>query len=96
MDVKFEGGILWVPVTVPARLATATAQEEVRYVATIGYDFSIAIGDMTVIAAPHAAAEFTVRNAGSDASPKWQLVDWKDLGGGRPGMARLVAEESKE
>jgi hypothetical protein len=77
MDVKFEDGVTWDAV-VP--LSTPT---ETWYTTTVFYEFTVEIEpDVTYIAVPGARAQFTVRNAGTDESPQWRLVEWRDLGDG--------------
>ena len=76
MDVQFEQGVTWVEVIPDA------APNELWYTTTCFYDFQIEVKpDTKFIPYPGAKAQFTVRNAGTDASPKWQLVEWRDLGG---------------
>ncbi|MDH4038545.1 MAG: hypothetical protein OEX18_13785 [Candidatus Krumholzibacteria bacterium] len=76
MDVQFEAGLQWVEVIPDA------APDETWYTTTCFYDFQIEVEpDTKYIPYPGAKAQFTVRNAGTDSNPRWQLVEWRDLGG---------------
>jgi len=73
MDVRIEDGIQW----------QSIVQEsgETWYTCTVNYDFRIdVVPDKTFINNPGAKAQYTVRNAGTDAKPHWQLVEMRDLG----------------
>jgi hypothetical protein len=83
MDVQYENGVLqWIQV-IPA-----SAPDEVWYTGTAFYLFQITVEepgateDKLYIPYPLSKAQFTVRNAGTDAEPKWQLVEFRDLGAG--------------
>ena len=77
MDVQFEGNLQWLEVIPDA------APNETWSTATLFYDFQIEVlPDTKFIPVPGAKAQFTVRNAGTDTDPKWQLVEWRDLGAG--------------
>lgn len=55
---------------------------ETWYTTTVFYNFQFDIGDdFHLISNPGAKAQFTVRNAGTDVDPDWQLVKLRDLGG---------------
>jgi hypothetical protein len=54
---------------------------ETWYYTTVFYHFTIKIGDTTYIPNAGAKAQFTVRNAGTEANPQWKLVEFRDLGG---------------
>jgi hypothetical protein len=61
----------------------SAAPDEVWQTTTLFYDFQIEVApDTKYIPVPGAKAQFTVRNAGTDAKPHWQLIEWRDLGGG--------------
>lgn len=89
VDIEFEGApIQWVEESGPG---------ETWYSAVIFYDFMIhVVPDLTYIPVPGARGRFTVRNAGTEEAPKWQLVEWHDLGGGLLATAATPAstEES--
>lgn len=73
MDVKWEDGVQWQQIDVNG---------EDWYIATIFYNFQFDIGaDDHFVNNPGAKAQFTVRNAGTDEAPHWQLVEMRDLGG---------------
>ena len=64
----------WVEVTPPN-------SDETWYTATLYMDFKVDVeGDLTYISNPGTKAQFTVRNAGTDLAPHWQLVEMRDLG----------------
>lgn len=65
---------------------------EVGYTALINYDFTFKMApDDTYNSEPGAKAEFTVRNAGTENDPHWQLVEWRDLGNSRRARSRTAA-----
>ena len=77
MDVLFENGVQWLDVVPPS------APSETWSTTTVFYDFQIEVKpDTKFIPVPGAKAQFFVRNAGTDTNPKWQLVEWRDLGAG--------------
>jgi len=54
---------------------------ETWYMTTVDYDFTFKMApDDTYNSAPGAKANFTVRNAGTETNPHWQLVEWRDIG----------------
>jgi hypothetical protein len=54
---------------------------ETWYMTPINYEFTFKMDpDDTYNSEPGAKGQFTVRNAGTEAEPHWQLVEWKDLG----------------
>jgi hypothetical protein len=57
------------------------APAETWYATTVFYNYTFKRGDTTYIPLAGSKVMFTVRNAGTDAAPHWQLVDMKDLGG---------------
>lgn len=74
MDVQWEQGLAWTEV-VPQ-----SAPDETWYATTVYYDFKIDIEpDMTYLNNLGAKAQFTVRNAGTEDAPHWQLVEMRDL-----------------
>ena len=81
MDVSFAGAV-WVEV-IPA-----SAPSEIWYTTTAFYFFQITVDqegtdeDLTYYPDTNSKAQFTVRNAGTEAAPRWQLVEWRDLGAG--------------
>ena len=53
---------------------------ETWYTTTVFYTFTFEMApDQTYIAVPGAKAQFTVRNVGSDTTPSWKLVEFRDL-----------------
>ena len=75
LDVRFEDGVTWDAV-VP--LSTPT---ETWYTTTVFYEFTVEFEpDETFIAYAGSRSQFTVRNVGTDESPRWRLVEWRDLG----------------
>jgi hypothetical protein len=89
MDIDFETTIQWVEV-IPA-----SGAQESWFSATCFYDMVMAVstGD-DYITVPGTKAQFTVRNAGTEAEPKWRLVEMRDLGAPTP--APLAAAASTE
>jgi hypothetical protein len=81
MDVQYETGVVWVEVVNPP-----AAPDETWYTTTAFYYFEITVAqpggaeDLTYLPDPNSKAQFTVRNAGTDAKPRWQLVEFRDLG----------------
>ena len=75
MDIKSEEGLSWTEV-IPESSPTET-----WYQSTIFYDFRFDISPNTFIPNTGSKAVFTVRNAGTDEAPHWQLVEMRDLGG---------------
>jgi hypothetical protein len=75
MDIKWEDGVAWTEIT------PASAPTEKWYTTTVFYDFTIKVGDTTYVPDTGSKAQFTVRNAGTEAEPHWQLVEFRDLGG---------------
>ena len=77
MDLLFEPDkIQWTAMT------PASALDETWYFATIDYRFRFDFEpDTQYESATDASAQFTVRNAGTDAAPHWKLVEFRDLGG---------------
>jgi hypothetical protein len=57
---------------------------ETWYTTTVFYHFTIKIGNTTYIPNSGSKAQFTVRNAGTAEKPKWQLVEFRDLGAPGP------------
>jgi hypothetical protein len=52
------------------------------YVATVFYTFTFEVWpDITYIPQNGARAQFTVRNSGTDQQPRWELAEFRDLGG---------------
>jgi hypothetical protein len=94
MDVQFENGVTWVEVPNPP-----AAPAETWYTTTAYYNFQIKVQqpgyseDITYLPDPNAKAQFTVRNAGTEQSPKWQLVEMRDLGAGILAALRSVETE---
>jgi hypothetical protein len=75
MDVVFEDGLTWTAVT------PASAPTETWYTTTVFYDFGFDMEPDTHYSnGPGAKVVFTVRNAGTDDYPHWQLVEMRDLG----------------
>ncbi|HEX5131279.1 MAG TPA: hypothetical protein VFX92_02200 [Candidatus Krumholzibacteria bacterium] len=62
------------------KLIPASAPDEEWQTTTVFYNFQIEIGDTKYVPYAGAKAQFTVRNVGTDSQPKWQLVEWRDLG----------------
>jgi len=75
MDLRIEEGVSWTEV-IPE-----SAPTETWYQTTIFYDFRFDISPDTFIPNTGSKAVFTVRNAGTDEAPHWQLVEMRDLGG---------------
>jgi len=74
MDVRWEDGVQW------QEIEPASAPEEKWYTATVYYNFQFDIeGDLHLINNQNSKAQFTVRNAGTDSAPHWQLVEMRDL-----------------
>jgi hypothetical protein len=72
MDVKWEDGLQWQEVP--------QGDGEKWYTATVFYNFDFQMGAYDhLINNPGSKAEFTVRNAGTDDDPHWQLVAMRDL-----------------
>jgi len=75
MDIRLEDGLSWVELT------PESAPTETWYQITLYYDFKFDISPNTFIPNTGSKAVFTVRNAGTDEAPHWQLVEMRDLGG---------------
>jgi hypothetical protein len=74
LDVLFEDGVTWVEVE------PLSSPGEKWYVATVLYVFRFDMEwDYHLISSPGAKAQFSVRNAGTDEAPRWQLVEMRDL-----------------
>lgn len=72
MDVKWEEGLQWQKVT--------QGNGEEWFTATVFYNFQFDVGENDhFINNPGSKAQFTVRNAGTEADPHWQLVEFRDL-----------------
>lgn len=72
MDVRWEDGMQWQRVP--------QDNGESWYAAMAFYNFQFDIGENDhFINNPGSRAEFTVRNAGTDDDPHWQLVEMRDL-----------------
>jgi hypothetical protein len=57
------------------------------YTTSVYYEFTFEMDpDMTYLAVPGSLAQFTVRNAGTDNTPQWRLVEWRDLAGNNAAM----------
>ena len=65
---------------VPSGWVESTVNGETWYSLTANYNFTIVIGADTYLSNAGARATFTVRNAGTEAAPRWQLVEFHDLG----------------
>ena len=76
LDLVFdEAAITWVEVQPPA------FPTETWYAVTVFYTATFEIEpNTTYITQNGAKAEFTVRNAGTDQYPHWELVEFRDLG----------------
>ena len=73
MDVQWEDGVTWAEV--PA------FGGETWYTTTVFYSFEFKMDpNYTWLSNPGAKAQFTVRNAGTEEAPRWQLVEMHDLG----------------
>jgi hypothetical protein len=75
MDIKAEDGLSWV------EIIPESAPTETWYQTTLFYNFRFDISPNTFIPNTGSKAVFTVRNAGTDEDPHWQLVEMRDLGG---------------
>lgn len=75
MDIKVEDGLTWV------EIIPSSAPTETWYQTTVFYNFRFDISPNTFIPNTGSKATFTVRNAGTDEKPHWQLVEMSDLGG---------------
>jgi hypothetical protein len=76
MDVKWEEGVQW------QEIQPASAPGEKWFTATVTYNFQFDIEpDLLLINNPGSRAQFTVRNAGTEAEQHWQLVEFRDLDG---------------
>jgi hypothetical protein len=76
MDVKWEDGVVW------QEIQPASAPGETWYMATVFYNFQFDVEpDLHLINNPASKAQFTVRNAGTEDEPHWQLVELRDLDG---------------
>jgi hypothetical protein len=54
---------------------------ETWWMTTVFYTFTFEMDPSdTYIAQPGARAQFTVRNTGTDQAPRWELVEFRDLG----------------
>ena len=73
MDLQWEDGVTW---------STVVSGSEEWQTTTVFYHFTIKIGDTTFIPNAGSKAQFTLRNAGTDEKPHWQLVEFRDLGDG--------------
>jgi hypothetical protein len=60
--------------------AALGAPAETWYTTTVLYRYTFDLGTTTYITGGGSKATFTVRNAGTDAAPHWQLVEMEDLG----------------
>jgi len=75
LDLRIEEGVVWIGFT------PSSAPTETWYTTTLFYTFKFEISPNTYIPSPGSKAMFTVRNAGTDSAPHWQLVEMRDLGG---------------
>jgi hypothetical protein len=75
LDVRTEDGLTWTEFNPPA------APAETWSTTTLNYDFKFEIYPNTYIPLPGSKASFTIRNAGTESAPHWQLVEMHDLGG---------------
>jgi hypothetical protein len=74
-DVQFEEGVEWTSF-IPGGFPS-----ELWYSAEVPYSFTVEVEpDFTFISKPGSTAQFTVRNAGSDEAPHYQLVECRDRG----------------
>jgi hypothetical protein len=79
LDIDWEDSngrpkVIWAEVTGPG--------DETWYTTAVYYDFQFDIEpDEYRISNPGAKADFTIRNAGTDEAPHWQLVEMRDRGG---------------
>jgi hypothetical protein len=86
MNVIFDDTLTWIEVPGPG---------ETWYTTTLFYEFQIAVEpDTNFLPVPGAKAEFTVRNAGTDDAPQWQLLEWHDIGAGT--LFALRGSETEE
>ena len=74
-DVQFEEGVEW------SSFTPGGFPSETWYYAEVGYSFTIEVApDLTLISKHGSTAQFTVRNAGSEEVPHYQLVECRDRG----------------
>lgn len=72
MDVQWESGLQWQKVT--------QGGGEEWFTTTVFYNFQFDVGENDhFINNPGSKAQFTVRNAGTEQAPHWQLVEFRDL-----------------
>lgn len=96
MDILYESGLTWVEDPQPL----ARAQGEMWYTTTAFYNFQIVVDqegtdeNLTYYPNPNSKAQFTVRNAGTDESPQWRLVEMSDLGSGTLALRKLATEQT--
>lgn len=75
LDIQWESNLTWIE-------ASSPEADETWYVATLFVYFEIDVDpDITFISNTGTKATFTVRNAGTDTTPDWRLVELQDLGG---------------
>lgn len=85
MDVKFDDTLAWIEIPGPG---------ETWYTTTVFYEFLIEVEpDTNFLPIPGAKSQFTVRNAGTDDAPRWQLLEWHDLGAGTLFASRVMGTE---
>ena len=82
MDVQYEAGVTWVPVT------PMSAPTETWYTTTAYYFFQITVlpegatENLTFYPDLNSKVQVTVRNNGTDSKPVWKIVEFRDLGAG--------------
>lgn len=75
MNLVLENGVIWAEITTPP-----SAPSETWYTTTVFYNFKFLVEpDTQYISLPASKAQFTVRNAGTEDAPRWQLVEMHDL-----------------
>lgn len=87
LDVRTEDGVEW------TGFNPASAPTETWYSTTVYYDYKFEIAPNTYIPLPGSKAAFTVRNAGTESAPHWQLVELRDLGGSTFNLTRTSGTE---
>jgi hypothetical protein len=72
LDLKWEEGVQWQEIP--------QLNGEDWYATTVFYNFQFDIGEYDhLVNNPGSKAQFTVRNAGTEEDPRWQLVEMHDL-----------------
>jgi hypothetical protein len=74
LDVQWEDGVVW------QEVHPESAPEETWYAGTVYYNIQLDVEpDNHLINSSGTKAQFTLRNAGTNETPRWQVVEMRDL-----------------